>query len=317
MFCVGGGALSALVAPRPLSLVPLRIRRRLHASPPAARADPTARQRELMARGLPKRRPIEGVAKVVLVASAKGGVGKSTTAVNLAVGLSRGGGEFGRRVGLLDADVYGPSIPTLMNLSDPPLIDQRTNKMIPLVNYGVDTMSIGYLVKQDAALVWRGPMLMSALEKLLHGTLWRDLDVLVVDMPPGTGDVHLSVVQTVEVAGAVIVSTPQKVALDDARKGMTMFEKVSVPVLGLVENMSGFRCASCGVTTAIFGDGGAEELARAAGVACLGRVPLDPMIMWTSDQGTPIVVARPESDAAKIYKDIADNIAQQLVLSVK
>uniref|UniRef100_A0A3B4BEN5 Iron-sulfur cluster transfer protein NUBPL n=1 Tax=Periophthalmus magnuspinnatus TaxID=409849 RepID=A0A3B4BEN5_9GOBI len=250
------------------------------------------RQRQQMARGLPKQKPITGVKQIIVVASGKGGVGKSTTAVNLALGLSAN--DPSKSVGLLDADVYGPSIPKLMNLKGSPDLTDN-NLMIPLMNYGILCMSMGFLVDDAAPIVWRGLMVMSAIEKLLRQVDWGELDFLVVDMPPGTGDVQLSISQNVPVAGAVIVSTPQDIALLDARRGAEMFNKVHVPVIGLVQNMSVFQCPNCLHQTHIFGSDGAKNLALSMGVHFLGDVPLHLSIRETSDSGKPVVVSAPDS----------------------
>nr|XP_015206085.1 PREDICTED: iron-sulfur protein NUBPL isoform X2 [Lepisosteus oculatus] len=225
------------------------------------------RQRQHMARGLPRQRPIPGVKQVIVVASGKGGVGKSTTAVNLALGLAAN--DLEKSVGLLDADVYGPSIPKLMNLRGNPELTDK-NLMRPLVNFGIPCMSMGFLVEDTAPVVWRGLMVMSAIEKLLRQVDWGTLDYLVVDMPPGTGDVQLSVTQNIPIAGAVVVSTPQDLALLDARRGAEMFRKVNVPVLGLIQNMSVFQCPKCQHQSHIFGADGARELAESLGVEVLG-----------------------------------------------
>jgi len=267
------------------------------------------RQEELMRRGLPKRKAIEGVKKVILISSGKGGVGKSTTAVNLSLSLSKLSPSL--KVSLLDADVFGPSIPTMMNISELPLLDAK-DKMLPVMNYGIGCMSMGLLVDPDSAVVWRGPMVMGALEKLVHGTNWADTDLLVVDLPPGTGDVHLSLSQTVEVAGAVVVSTPQKVALADARKGVDMFNKVGIPVLGLVQNMSSFICDTCGGITHVFGCDGGKKMAQELGIALLGDVPLDPALMYSSDSGNPIVITHPQSKLSKTYHSIAQQIVEKI-----
>jgi len=267
------------------------------------------RQAELMARGLPKRKVIEGVQHVILVASGKGGVGKSTTAVNLSIALSKISSSS--RVSLLDADIFGPSIPTMMNISEQPLLDSK-DKMVPVMNYGIGCMSMGLLVDPNSAVVWRGPMVMGALDKMVHGTNWSGTDILVVDLPPGTGDIHLSLSQTVHVSGAVVVSTPQKVALADSRKGVDMFKKVNIPVLGMVQNMSSFICGSCGEKTHVFGCDGAHKMAVELGVPLLGDVPLDPVLMSSSDSGKPMVISHPESDVAKTYQDIARQIVDKL-----
>ncbi|XP_042297026.1 iron-sulfur protein NUBPL isoform X2 [Sceloporus undulatus] len=256
---------------------------------------------KIMARGLPKQTPIEGVKQVLVVASGKGGVGKSTTAVNIALALAAN--DSTKAVGLLDADVYGPSIPKMMNLKGSPEVTPK-NLMRPLVNYGIACMSMGFLIEETAPIVWRGLMVMSAIEKLLRQVDWNHLDYLVIDMPPGTGDVQLSVSQNIPVAGAVIVSTPQDIALLDARRGTEMFRKVNVPVLGLVQNMSIFQCPKCKHETHIFGADGVKNLASDLGLDILGDVPLHVHIRETSDAGKPIVVSQPQSNVTffKVWK---------------
>ncbi|KAK2892279.1 iron-sulfur protein NUBPL isoform X1 [Channa argus] len=267
------------------------------------------RQKQQMARGLPKQKPITGVKQVIVVASGKGGVGKSTTAVNLALGLMAN--DETKTVGLLDADIYGPSIPKLMNLKgNPELADN--NRMIPLTNYGIPCMSMGFLVDDVAPIVWRGLMVMSAIEKLLRQVEWGSLDYLVIDMPPGTGDVQLSITQNIPISGAVIVSTPQDIALLDARRGAEMFKKVHVPVLGLVQNMSVFQCPNCNHQTHIFGSDGARQLADTLGVKLLGDIPLHLNIRETSDRGTPVVVSSPDSPEAEAYRKVASVVVQRL-----
>ncbi len=247
------------------------------------------------------------VRSIVAVASGKGGVGKSTIAVNLALALAANG----LRVGLLDADIYGPSQPRLLGLTGRP--KTKDGRMLePMEAFGVKTMSIGFLVNEDQAMIWRGPMVMSALQQMLRDVNWGALDVLVVDMPPGTGDAQLTMAQQVPLAGAVIVSTPQDLALLDARKGISMFRKVEVPVLGIVENMSYFRCPHCGERTEIFAHGGARSEAQRLGVPFLGEVPLDVAIRETSDGGKPIVVSEPESENALIFRRMAATIAGEL-----
>ncbi|XP_043405642.1 iron-sulfur protein NUBPL isoform X2 [Chelonia mydas] len=248
---------------------------------------------QIMSRGLPKQKPIEGVKQVLVFASGKGGVGKSTTAVNIALALAAHDSTKG--VGLLDADVYGPSIPKMMNLKGNPELSPK-NLMRPLKNYGIACMSMGFLVEETAPVVWRGLMVMSAIEKLLRQVDWGQLDYLVIDMPPGTGDVQLSVSQNVPVTGAVIVSTPQDIALLDARKGAEMFRKVHVPVLGLVQNMSVFQCPKCKHETHIFGADGVRDLAKTLGLDVLGDIPLHVNIRETCDAGQPIVISQPQSD---------------------
>ncbi|KAJ7344922.1 hypothetical protein JRQ81_000872 [Phrynocephalus forsythii] len=267
---------------------------------------------KLMARGLPKQKPIDGVKQVLVVASGKGGVGKSTTAVNIALALAAN--DSTKAVGLLDADVYGPSIPKMMNLKGNPEVTPR-NLMRPLMNYGIPCMSMGFLVEEAAPIVWRGLMVMSAIEKLLRQVDWHQLDYLVIDMPPGTGDVQLSISQNVPIAGAVIVSTPQDIALLDARRGTEMFRKVNVPVLGLVQNMSIFQCPNCKHETHIFGADGVRHLARDLGLDILGDVPLHVHIRETSDAGKPIVVSQPQSNVTQAYLKIAAEIVKRLPLS--
>jgi ATP-binding protein involved in chromosome partitioning len=250
---------------------------------------------------------VPGVKHIIAVASGKGGVGKSTTAVNLALGLAANGVS----TGLLDADIYGPSMPRMLDVKEKPeSIDGKQLK--PIERYGIKTMSIGYIVAEDTPMIWRGPMVSSALEQMLRDVQWGELDVLVVDMPPGTGDAQLTLAQRVALAGAVIVSTPQDIALVDARKGLNMFRKVAVPVLGIVENMSYFLCPKCGERSEIFGHGGAREEADKLGVPFLGEVPLHLDIRTTSDSGHPIVVAQPESAHAQVYKNIAGRVWKQL-----
>jgi ATP-binding protein involved in chromosome partitioning len=249
-----------------------------------------------------KARLLENCRAIVAVASGKGGVGKSTTAVNLAVALAR----QGLAVGLLDADIYGPSIPRMLGISGRP---HAAGQMLsPMQAWGLKVMSIGFLVEEETPMIWRGPMVMGALEQMMGQTLWGPLDIMVVDMPPGTGDAQLTMAQRVPLTGAVIVSTPQDIALIDARRGVRMFERTSVPVLGLVENMSVFCCPNCGHRSAIFGEGGAEREATRLGVEFLGRLPLDAGIRELSDAGTPIVQARPDGPEAAAYAAIAGRV---------
>ncbi|KAM5234951.1 iron-sulfur cluster transfer protein NUBPL [Ctenodactylus gundi] len=267
------------------------------------------RRTQIMSRGLPKQKPIEGVKQVIVVASGKGGVGKSTTAVNLALALAAN--DLSKAIGLLDVDVYGPSIPKMMNLKGNPELSPN-NLMRPLLNYGISCMSMGFLVEETAPVVWRGLMVMSAIEKLLRQVDWGQLDYLVVDMPPGTGDVQLSVSQNVPISGAVIVSTPQDIALMDAQKGAEMFRKVHVPVLGLVQNMSVFQCPKCKHETHIFGADGARKLAQTLDLDVLGDIPLHLSIREASDMGQPVVFSQPESDQAKAYLKIAVEVVRRL-----
>lgn len=262
-----------------------------------------------MARGLPKKLPIAGVEKVIVVASGKGGVGKSTTAVNLALGLAAN--DESKRVGLLDADVYGPSLPTMMNVNEEPELNKQ-NLMIPLQNYGLKCMSMGFLVEENAPIVWRGLMVMSAIQKLLRQVAWGPLDYLVVDMPPGTGDTQLSISQNIPINGAVIVSTPQDIALLDARKGAEMFRKVEVPVLGLVQNMSVYVCPKCGHHEHIFGKDGIDKIAKAMHLDILGDIPLNKQIREGCDSGKPILITDPNCPESLIYKDIARKVAEIL-----
>ena len=259
-------------------------------------------------RGLPEGEPIPGVKSIIAVASGKGGVGKSTTAANIAVGLAK----LGLKVGVLDADIYGPSMPRLFGIKDKPeMANER--QLLPLENHGVKVMSIGFLVDEDTPMVWRGPMVMSALTQLLREVAWAPLDVLVVDMPPGTGDAQLTMAQNVPLSGAVIVSTPQDLALLDARRGIAMFEQVNVPILGLVENMSYFVCPHCGTRSDIFAHGGARHEAERLNVPFLGEVPLEMTIRELSDGGQPVVSAQPDGPHAKVYLTIASAIRDRLM----
>ena len=246
---------------------------------------------------------VPGVRAIIAVASGKGGVGKSTTAVNLALGLQ----ALGLKVGMLDADIYGPSLPRLLKISGRPK-QQEDRIILPMENYGLKVMSMGFLVDEEAAMIWRGPMVQSALMQMLREVAWGELDVLVLDMPPGTGDAQLTIAQQVPLAGAVIVSTPQDLALADARKGITMFRKVEVPLLGVIENMSYFIAPDTGARYDIFGHGGARAEAERIGVPFLGEVPLTISIREMSDAGTPVVVAEPDGPQAAIYRDIAKKV---------
>jgi ATP-binding protein involved in chromosome partitioning len=248
---------------------------------------------------------VPGIRHIIAVASGKGGVGKSTTAVNLALGLA---GQ-GLRVGLLDADIYGPSLPRLLGVTARPTAAAPGSKVLaPLEAFGVKVMSMGFLVEENTAMIWRGPMVMSALQQMLREVAWGELDILVVDMPPGTGDAQLTLAQQTPLAGAVIVSTPQDLALIDARRGIAMFRKVNVPVIGIVENMSYFLCATCGTRHEIFGHGGAREEAEKLAVPFLGEVPLDQELRERSDSGRPMVVSAPDSVHSGIYRDMAAKV---------
>lgn len=269
----------------------------------AHREAPAAPSRPAAAPAAGGKALVPGVRAIVAVASGKGGVGKSTTSVNLALGLKANG----LRVGLLDADIYGPSMPRMMAITGKPnSADGKT--LQPMENYGIKVMSMGFMVAEDTPMIWRGPMVQSALQQMLRDVAWGELDILVVDMPPGTGDAQLTMAQQVPLAGAVIVSTPQDIALLDARKGLNMFRRVDVPVLGIVENMSYFCCPNCGHRTDIFSHGGARREAEALGMDFLGEVPLDIAIRETSDEGQPIVMSRPDSEHAKVYREIAARV---------
>jgi ATP-binding protein involved in chromosome partitioning len=250
---------------------------------------------------------IPGIKRIIAVASGKGGVGKSTTAVNLALALK----AEGWRIGILDADIYGPSMPRLLGATGKPQ-PAEGKKMTPLEAHGVKVMSIGFLVSEETAMIWRGPMVMSALTQMLREVVWGELDCLVVDMPPGTGDAQLTMAQSVPLAGAIIVSTPQDLALLDARRGVAMFQKVAVPVLGIVENMSYFVCPHCGGRSDIFAHGGARHEAERLGAPFLGEVPLDIAIRETSDAGKPIVVSGPNGPHAAAYRAIAQQVMRAL-----
>lgn len=265
-------------------------------SPAAAAAQPDAQKA-----GVP------GVKHIIAVASGKGGVGKSTTSINLALGLA----AIGLKVGVLDADIYGPSMPRLLGITGKPKAEGRL--LYPMENFGIKVMSMGFLVEEETPMIWRGPMVISALTQMLREVAWGELDVLVVDMPPGTGDAQLTMAQQVPLSGAVIVSTPQDLALIDARKGLNMFRKVDVPLIGIIENMSFFICPSCGTRSDIFGHGGAKGEADRIGVPFLGEVPLHMRIRETSDSGSPVVVADPDSAHAGIYRDIATKVRDTLM----
>ncbi|GAM89914.1 hypothetical protein ANO11243_079540 [Dothideomycetidae sp. 11243] len=260
-----------------------------------------------MKRGLPERRPIKDVKKVIAVSSAKGGVGKSTIAVNLALSFAR----LGLRSGILDTDIFGPSVPTLLDLSGEPRLSNN-NQLIPLTNYGLKSMSMGYLVPESSAIVWRGLMVMKALQQLLHEVAWDGLDVLVLDLPPGTGDVQLTITQQVQLDGALIISTPQDVALKDAVRGVEMFRKVQVPILGMVQNMSAFTCPTCNSTHSIFGHEGVTRKCAELGIDLMADLPLHPRICEDADRGKPTVVAEPESTRAAAFMDLARSVRAKL-----
>ena len=254
---------------------------------------------------------VPGVRSIIAVASGKGGVGKSTVAVNLALGLA----VLGHKVGLLDADIYGPSAPRLLNITEKPESDGK--KLKPIERFHIKIMSIGFLVDTETPMIWRGPMVTGALTQMLSDVTWAPLDILVVDMPPGTGDAQLTLAQRVPLAGAVIVSTPQDLALIDARKGLAMFRKTEVPILGIIENMSTFTCTACGTEHHIFGHGGARETAAELDCEFLGEIPLLPIIRETSDAGTPIVAMRPDSPEANAFVTLAKRVAEKLNAEAK
>jgi ATP-binding protein involved in chromosome partitioning len=291
-------ALVALTAERKAGAGGARPPQAAPASPPTgARAAPRGES----AQGVP------GVEAIIAVASGKGGVGKSTTAVNLALGLA----ALGLKVGILDADIYGPSLPKLLAIKERPQTLGGT-RLKPITRYGLTVMSIGFLIDEETPMIWRGPMVISALTQMLREVEWGKLDVMVVDMPPGTGDAQLTMAQQVPLKGAVIVSTPQDLALIDARRGISMFRRVNVPVLGIVENMSYFLCPECGARSDIFSHGGARHEAERLGVPFLGEVPLHMTIREKSDAGLPVVATEPDGPHAKIYRDIAAGVRDQL-----
>lgn len=252
--------------------------------------------------------PIKGVKNAIAVASGKGGVGKSTVAVNIAVALARTGAS----VGLLDADVYGPSIPLMMGTHDRPIM--KDNRILPIEAHGVKLMSIGFILDPEKALIWRGPLVAQLITQFLNDVDWGDLDYLIIDLPPGTGDAQLTLVQRIPISGAVIVTTPQDVALADALKGLKMFEEVKTPILGIVENMSGFVCPVCGTNHDIFDSGGGERIAKQYDVELLGKIPLEPLVRAGGDSGNPIVVANPDTATAKAFDQAAARVATRLAI---
>ncbi|NEZ04189.1 iron-sulfur cluster carrier protein ApbC [Wenzhouxiangella sp. XN201] len=251
--------------------------------------------------------PIEGVKNIIAVASGKGGVGKSTVSANLALALAAEGAS----VGVLDADIYGPSQPRMLGLKGGPETTEN-RRILPMRAHGLQVMSIGVLVESDQAMIWRGPMATQALQQMVSETLWEGLDYLIVDLPPGTGDIQLTLAQRIPVSAAVSVTTPQEVAIDDVRRAVAMFNKVKVPVLGVIENMSTHVCSSCGHEEAIFGTGGGARIAREAGLALLGQLPLEAAVGRSTDEGTPVVVAQPESASAQRFREIARRVAGRL-----
>ncbi|GAO46945.1 P-loop containing nucleoside triphosphate hydrolase protein [Saitoella complicata NRRL Y-17804] len=278
----------------------------LHENPlglPRSGAPPTLPR---MQRGLPTKRKLPGVDRIIAVSSAKGGVGKSTVSVNTALALA----QAGKRVGILDADIFGPSIPKLLKLSGEPRLSEN-NQLLPMSNYGLKSMSMGYLVGEEAPVVWRGAMVQKAMQQLLHEVEWGGLDYLIIDMPPGTGDVQLTIIQRIILDGAIIVSTPQDIALIDAVKGLNMFKKTDTPVIGMVQNMSVFVCPNCSTHTHIFGTEGVVRTAEKHGLSVIGDVPLHASICQHADEGKPTVVAEPESVYAQAYRKIASAIIEK------
>lgn len=289
-----------------------QIKNTLEAEPDIAQAMVSVTTRIVAHKVQDKLTPLPGVKNIIAVASGKGGVGKSTVAANLALALVAEGAQ----VGVLDADIYGPSQPRMFGIEGRPKSpDGKTIE--PMENHGVQLMSIGFLVGEDTPMIWRGPMVTQALTQLLNDTRWRDLDYLIIDLPPGTGDIQLTLAQRVPVAGAVIVTTPQDIALLDAKKGLKMFEKVEVPVLGIVENMATHICSQCGHEEHVFGEGGGERMAKQYNVPLLGSLPLDIRIREQADSGNPTVSAIPDSDIAARYREIARRTAAQLSLQAK
>jgi len=289
-----------------------QIKGKLETEPGTAQATVSVATRIVAHKVQDKLTPLPGVKNIIAVASGKGGVGKSTVAANLALALA----AEGANVGVLDADIYGPSQPRMFGIEGRP--DSPDGRSIePMVNHGVQVMSIGFLVGEDTPMIWRGPMVTQALTQLLNDTRWRDLDYLVIDLPPGTGDIQLTLAQRVPVTGAVIVTTPQDIALLDAKRGLQMFEKVSVPVLGIVENMATHVCSNCGHEEHVFGAGGGERMARQYHVPLLGSLPLDIRIREQSDGGNPTVAAIPDSDIASRYREIARKAAARLSLQAR
>lgn len=270
-------------------------------------APPEARQNQ---NPLANAAALPGVQHVIAVASGKGGVGKSTVATNLAVAL----GMLGLRTGLLDADIYGPSIPLMMGVHDKPQVT-GSNRILPFVNHGIKMQSLGFFLGENAPVIWRGPMVMKAVQQLLKDTDWGELDVLVIDLPPGTGDVQLTLVQTVPLTGALLVTTPQDLALLDVRKGAEMFKTVNAPLLGIVENMSFFVCPECGTQTDIFRQGGGQKESERLGIPLLGHIPLDPIICDAGDTGVPLVIGRPETKAAEEFQSVAAAVIENLSTS--
>jgi ATP-binding protein involved in chromosome partitioning len=284
---------------------------------PTSSRIPPVQERQVSAKvaALKAKAPVKGIANIIAVASGKGGVGKSTTAVNLALALQ----HEGLKVGMLDADIYGPSLPRLLKLTGKPELNDA-KQMLPMQAYGLSVMSMGFLIEEDAAVIWRGPMVISAVQQMLTQVQWDAhgaLDVLVVDMPPGTGDAHLTLAQAVPLAGAVIVSTPQDLALIDARRAVSMFTRLEIPLFGLIENMSYFACPSCGTRTNIFGHGGAQEDAVRMEIPFLGAIPLHMALREASDAGVPVSITTPQGEHARAYLEIAKQVKGALMIEKK
>lgn len=254
-------------------------------------------------------KPVPGIKNIIAVASGKGGVGKSTTAINLALAIA----AEGARAGILDADIYGPSQPVLLGVKEKPAVG-KNKRLQPIIQYGLQTMSMGYLVAEETPMVWRGPMASSALQQLMYETMWDDLDYLIIDLPPGTGDIQLTLAQKIPVSGTVIVTTPQNIALFDAKKALMMFRKLDIAILGIIENMSTHICSQCGHQDPIFGSMGGEKLAAQFGVSLLGQLPLNTKIQAYSDKGMPTVIAEPTGDIAYLYREIARSMTAKLSL---
>ncbi|XP_017777318.1 PREDICTED: iron-sulfur protein NUBPL [Nicrophorus vespilloides] len=272
----------------------------------AKKADLEKRRAQMMAKGLPKLKPIPNVKDIILVSSGKGGVGKSTTAVNLAAAMKV---EFPEKnVGLLDADVFGPSVPLMMNLDDTPILNDK-NLMEPLVNYGVKCMSMGFLMSENAALIWRGLMVMQALERLMRQVEWGPTDYLIVDTPPGTGDTHLTLLQNLPITGAILVTTPQSASIQVTRRGGVMFEKMKIPIIGIVENMSSIKCPACRSNIQLFGNG-VDDLAEEFETQILQHIPLEKEINSSSDKGVPIIIGKPNCNEAIVYKKLAQQVKE-------
>jgi ATP-binding protein involved in chromosome partitioning len=275
---------------------------------PASRALPVMNQQPAAPQRVPAPTPVAypNLGRIIAVSSGKGGVGKSTVAVNLAVALA----QKGARVGLMDADIYGPNIPRMMGVNEPPLVINE--RIVPLEAHGVKVISIGFLIDRDQPAIWRGPIVMKIITQFLRDVAWGELDYFIVDMPPGTGDAQLSLVQATQVTAAIIVTTPQEVSVGDALRGVRMFERVTVPVLGIVENMSWFECPHCGKPSPIFGSGGGERLAKEVGLPLLGQIPLYAPVLQGGDQGAPIVLGDPGSSAARALFAVAQGVTEQL-----